>query len=153
MTLTCFAAAETPVWQQMLEMSLSLLFPFLPPKGFARPLRRSGSVQPHGSSWRAEVWLSSSSRPEKGPSRDTRPEAEADLDVMRAAASWDDVPRVAEELRQSVRQARRSDPREEDSAGIGIRANVPTSEAARRGADDSTAPSPLKKKQRSNLDL
>ena len=60
-------------------------------------LNELGSVVLHGAGWRADMRLDRTRRV-YGPTRQSRSEAEADLDAMRAASSRDDVARVVEGL-------------------------------------------------------
>ena len=62
-----------------------------------QPLDGLGGVSEHGGGWRADVRLSSTQR-ERGPTRISKADAEADLHAMRTAESREDVVRVVAEL-------------------------------------------------------
>ena len=101
----CFCAcAHLPLWSLVLSVAGSLLFPAFPPKGSTNRLDKLGSAQEHGSSWRAKMQLGRSWE-EFGPNRTSKAGAEADLTVMRAASSREQVPQVAKRLRESARDA------------------------------------------------
>ena len=65
-----------------------------------KSLHKLGGVKPHGNGWRAVVQLKHGD--EHCPSRATRCAADADLARMRGADSREEIPRIAQVIREAA---------------------------------------------------
>ena len=69
-----------------------------------RPISELGAPEKHRNGWRVRVKISG--RKTNGPQRETKSEAEADLDRARQSASRNEMEKCLQEMREPAPQAR-----------------------------------------------